>query len=458
QAVETYTRLEGRRSDLQLTFTLVFVVVALLLLLAAVWMGVFYASRLAGPISRLIGAAERVRAGDLTVRIADTPPRNELGTLVLAFDAMTGEIESQRRDLIEVNRQLDQRRRFTETVLAGVGAGVLGVRADGAITLANLSASTLFGGDPGQILGLPLLELLPELSAVWQSLTHEPARLTQTEITIDRPEATRRTLLVRITAESEATGTGGYVVTLDDISELLAAQRKAAWADVARRIAHEIKNPLTPIQLAAERLKRKYLEQIHTDPETFVNCTDTIVRQVADMGRMVDAFSDFARMPAPVMRKTDLAATVRRCLILYEQARGDIVFRFDAPETPLWLMGDDALIGQAVTNLLRNAVQAIDARAERDRSFTKVSGHITLAVVRDADSIHLTVTDNGIGLPEADRERLTEPYVTTRIRGTGLGLAIVHKVMEDHRGLLTLNDNDANGAEITLIFPGMDKE
>jgi two-component system, NtrC family, nitrogen regulation sensor histidine kinase NtrY len=455
EAVSSYAELQDKLHSLQITVTLIFVVVALLLLLAAVWFGINFATQLAAPISGLIGAAERVRAGDLGARVTEFLPEDELGTLSRAFNRMTNELESQRRELMEANRQLDLRRRFTETVLAGVSAGVIGLDQDGRINLPNLSAAHLLGVEDGDsLIGLKLTEVAPEMGELMGTIRRRPTRLVEAQVQLRRG-GTTRTLLVRIAAESAGAEIRGFVVTFDDVTELLSAQRKAAWADVARRIAHEIKNPLTPIQLSAERLRRKYLKEITSDPETFTTCTDTIVRQVDDIGRMVDEFSAFARMPNPVMKPQNVNELCRQAVFLQSSAHGEIRFRTDLPPRPLTVPCDGRQISQALTNLLQNAVDAIGGRTATEGEILP-PGEILVQVSEEEDRVIMTVEDNGKGLPVDERDRLTEPYVTTRAKGTGLGLAIVKKIMEDHGGELLLADRQGGGARVSLVIPRSD--
>jgi two-component system nitrogen regulation sensor histidine kinase NtrY len=448
-AVAAYESLEGRRSGLQITFAMIFVLVALLLLLAAVWTGLVIATRLVRPIAALSAAAERVRSGDLGVRVEEGGGDDELGSLSRAFNRMTSQLEAQRRELVEANRQIDHRRRFTEAVLSGVSAGVIGLDGEGRINLPNRSASVLLSIDLDRMIGRDFREAAPEIASLLDAARAAPERLAQDEVVIQRG-GRRRTLLVRISGERVEDGTIGFVVTFDDVTELEAAQRKAAWADVARRIAHEIKNPLTPIQLSAERLKRKYLGEITSDPETFRICTETIVRQVGDIGRMVDEFSSFARMPAPVLRTEDLVELVRQTIFLQRNAHPDIAFESELPGRAVKLLLDQRQIGQALTNLLQNAIDAIHGRGE-DGDLPP--GRVTVRVTEDAGQVTVAVEDNGKGLPVENRDRLTEPYMTTRAKGTGLGLAIVKKIMEDHGGELALGDGPGGGAVVRLVFP-----
>ncbi|MDB5396853.1 MAG: ntrY [Rhodospirillales bacterium] len=451
-AAAEYAQAEGSRSQLQIRVWLMFIVVALLLLLAAIWMGLHFAKQLVRPVSALIEAAEQVRAGDLSIRVLEPEDADELSVLSRTFNRMTSQLASQRADLVEANYQLDMRRRFTETVLAGVSAGVIGLDLDGKVTLANRSAGEFLDIEPSVMAGQMLADIIPEIVPILEQLGPNQTRLIQSQLDLRRPGLPNRTVLVRIGAEQQGKQVRGYVVTFDDVTELLQAQRKAAWADVARRIAHEIKNPLTPIQLSAERLKRKYLKEITSDPETFVTCTDTIVRQVGDIGRMVDEFSSFARMPQAVMRREAMADLVGQAVFLQRQAHTNIRFDVVKPSEPLVVECDGRQITQALTNLLQNAVDAIGGRIATEGQ-TLPRGTIEVSLAIDEDRILIAVSDNGRGLPVAERDRLTEPYVTTRSKGTGLGLAIVKKIMEDHSGTLEMQDNPEGGARVVLCIP-----
>jgi two-component system, NtrC family, nitrogen regulation sensor histidine kinase NtrY len=449
-AVADYRALEGRRSQLQLIFTAIYVTVAVLLLMAAVWIGLVFADTLVRPLRELIMASERVRAGDLSYRVQGSDSTDELGSLARSFNRMTNQLESQRRELIEANRQLDQRRQFTETVLSGVSAGVLGLDQDGRVHLPNRSATDLLGRSVDELVGHPLEAAVPEMADLIESARSRQGRVVEGQVKIRR-HGEMRTLLARIAAERLDGEIQGFVVTFDDVTELLSAQRKAAWADVARRIAHEIKNPLTPIQLSAERLKRKYLKQITDDPQTFITCTETIVRQVGDIGRMVDEFSAFARMPTPVMKTIDLSETCQQALFLQRNAHAKIGFAFSQPDSRPLVPCDSRQLSQAVTNLLQNAADAIEGRLAEGHDLPK--GQVRMVLDYADGEAWITVEDNGKGLPTVDRDRLTEPYVTTRTKGTGLGLAIVKKIMEDHGGRLVLEDRPGGGARVSLVFP-----
>lgn len=447
-AVQLYETLEGERSDLQIIFASVFVVVALLLLLAAVWIGLAFANYLTGPLGRLIAAAEDVRRGNLATRVRVGNDQDELSTLSRSFNRMTGELQSQQQELLDANRQLETRHAFIEAVLGGVSAGILGLDAAGRVELPNRSASELLGLDPQILLGRPLAEAVPDFAPMLRTARRRADGMAEQQIALTQADGSTRTLFARV--QSQGRG-AGYVVTFDDVTELMAAQRKAAWADVARRIAHEIKNPLTPIQLSAERLKRRYLKQIEQDPETFRSCTDTIVRHVEDIGRMVDEFSAFARMPQPRMERRDLRQLVEEGLVLHRTAHPDIRFESELPTDGVATLCDPRQISQAYTNLLRNAVDAIEV--QDPETLAERPGRIAVSLRHEAERTVIRVIDNGVGLPRTQRERLTEPYVTTKPKGTGLGLAIVRKIMEDHGGRLELSDRSEGGAEVALILP-----
>jgi two-component system nitrogen regulation sensor histidine kinase NtrY len=374
---------------------------------------------------------------------------DELASLSRAFNRMTYQIESQQRELREANRQLDERRRFTETVLTGVSAGVIGLDSLGRVNLPNRSASALLGTDLEQAIGQDVAEVAPEMASLLDEAERRPDRLAQSQVELIRGNSTR-TLLVRIAAEHNGRDISGFVVTFDDITELLSAQRKAAWADIARRIAHEIKNPLTPIQLAAERLRRRYLKEINNDVETFTICTDTIIRHVGDIGRMIDEFSSFARMPTPVLKPENLVEIVQRAVFLQRTAHPEIAFEPVFPSSPVSVSCDARLVGQALINIVQNAIESIEAR--RAENSASPAGHIRVSVAEEDGQAAVIIEDNGKGLPQHGREQLTEPYVTTRTKGTGLGLAIVKKIMEDHHGVLVLEDGETEGARVSLQF------
>jgi len=446
-----YRQLQQNRDELQVKFLLVFGLVAILLLLTAVWIGWSLANQISTPIARLIDASERVRGGDLTARVDETNiQRDEVGTLSNAFNRMTERLDSQQRGLIEANRQLDERRRFTETVLAGVSAGVIGLDSQGRVHLPNRSASELLETDLTQHFDEPLGAVVPEMEDLLVQVVNQPDRNAQGEIGLIR-NGVKKTFLASVAAEQINREVIGYVVTFDDVTELLSAQRKAAWADVARRIAHEIKNPLTPIQLSAERLKRKYQSEITTDPEVFAICTDTIVRQVEDIGRMVDEFSSFARMPQPDLKQIDLGDLCRQSIFLEKNRFPEIEYVLDAPEGELLVYCDRLQIGRALTNILKNAAESINGRPA-PKAGALEPGRIHLKLLIDVRRPCIEISDNGKGFPNDLFDRITEPYVTTRERGTGLGLAIAKKIAEDHSGELLLKNNTDGGASVTIVL------
>jgi two-component system nitrogen regulation sensor histidine kinase NtrY len=428
-----YAALETRRAGVQVAFALMYTVIALTVLLSAVWIGLNFANRLVAPIRRLIGAANAVSTGNLYVRVPVRQAEGDLAQLGETFNRMTQELRTQRDDIMQAHDLIDSRRRFTEAVLAGASAGVIGVDGHGAVSILNRSAEKLIGCTESEALGRPLAEALPEL-ADFMAAARSGAR-TQDQITISRA-GRERNLSVRVTSEQAGDSDRGYVVTLDDITELVSAQRTSAWADVARRIAHEIKNPLTPIQLSAERLRRKYGKMIQEDRGVFEQCTDTIVRQVEDIRRMVDEFSHFARMPKPVMSTEDVADAVRQTVFLMRVGNSEIEIDAKIGEDPMPARFDRRLISQALTNIIKNATEAIAAVPSEELG----KGAIRVFAEREGDDIVIDVIDNGIGLPKSNRSRLLEPYVTTREKGTGLGLAIVGRIIEEHGGSIELRD------------------
>jgi two-component system, NtrC family, nitrogen regulation sensor histidine kinase NtrY len=434
-SVSDFANLEARRLGVQLAFGMMYTIIALAVLLSAAWLGLNFANRLVAPIRRLIGAADMVSTGNLYVQVPVQRSEGDLAHLGETFNKMTYELRTQRDDIMRARDVMDQRRRFTEAVLAGASAGVIGVDPEGRISILNRSAQRVLERPEAEVVGRPLLELMPELKDIITNVKAGQQRELQAQITISR-QGHERNLSVRVTTEQSGDPDHGYVVTLDDITELVAAQRTSAWADVARRIAHEIKNPLTPIQLSAERLRRKYGKSITDDPAVFHQCTDTIVRQVDDIKRMVDEFSKFARMPKPVMTAEDVADTVRQAVFLMRVGNADIDIELELGEDPMPARFDRRLISQALTNIIKNASEAIAGVPQSERG----RGRIRVRTAREGSDIIIDVIDNGIGLPHENRNRLLEPYVTTREKGTGLGLAIVGRILEEHGGRIELRD------------------
>ncbi len=450
--IAAYDDLKARRLGVQIAFALMYTVIALTVLLSAVWIGLNFANLLVAPIRRLIGAANIVSTGNLYVQVPVRASEGDLAQLGETFNKMTQELRTQRDDIVRARDLIDSRRRFIEAVLAGASAGVIGADADGKISILNRSAERLIGAMFEDAIGRNLTEAVPELAELVATALAGTQRLVQGHVTINR-SGRERILSVRVATEQSADPQHGYVVTLDEITELVTAQRTSAWADVARRIAHEIKNPLTPIQLSAERLRRKYGKTITEDRAIFEQCTDTIVRQVDDIRRMVDEFSRFARMPKPVMTSDDAADTVRQVVFLMRVGHADIDIDAEFAEDSMPAKFDRRLISQALTNIIKNATEAISAvpPAELGR------GRIHVSAAREDGDIAIDVVDNGIGLPKENRSRLLEPYVTTREKGTGLGLAIVGKILEDHGGRIELRDAadktpGARGAWVRLRF------
>ena len=448
-----FDNLIAQRTSLQLNFAALYAGIAFIFLLSAIWLGLLFSNRLVQPIVSLVSAARRVSSGELDTKVSIENATGDMATLGLTFNQMTDRLQSQRKELITTNAALDERRRFTEAVLGGVSAGVLGLDDDGTITLSNRSALELLNLEESDVTGKAVLDVLPEIRSIFSKAKGRFDGYADGTIT-RRVGDQERTFMTGVTTERDDQGTDGYVVTFDDTTELVSAQRNSAWADIARRIAHEIKNPLTPIQLSAERLRRKYGDQITGDRKVFDQCTDTIVRQVGDIGRMVDEFSSFARMPSAQLEPNNLTALVREALILQKASDETIRFETNFPEEPVMLPLDRLLVNQAITNLVKNARESIETRLLSDPS---VPGEIHVSIQQSKNKVLVAVADNGIGLPDENRSRLTEPYMTTREKGTGLGLAIVTRIMEEHSGRLNLSDapasfHDGRGACVSLEF------
>ncbi len=452
EGVIAYEAMQNQRTGVQVTFALMYIGVSFIFLLAAVWLGLWLSDRLVQPIVRLVDAARRVSLGELDVKVPVRRAEGDLATLGRTFNRMTRQLESQRSELINANVQLDLRRRFTEAVLSGISAGVLGLDRTGRITLANSSAQALLHKSDGDLTGTMITDALPELDTLFRKALKKRSGSAEGHINT-RVDGEERNLFVRITTERAREDEQGYVVTIDDVTELVSAQRNTAWSDIARRIAHEIKNPLTPIQLSAERLRRKYAKEIRTDPKVFEQCTETIIRQVGDIGRMIDEFSAFARMPKAELEEADLAAAVKEAMVLQRVSSSDIDIDVRVPEAPVVVGFDRRLITQAITNLVKNAREAVEARVQKD---PRHRGRVDVVLSREGDHVVIGVADNGIGLPKDNRQRLLEPYMTTRQKGTGLGLAIVKRIMEEHGGQITLSDAPAaydGGALVRLLLP-----
>jgi two-component system, NtrC family, nitrogen regulation sensor histidine kinase NtrY len=451
-----YSELETRRFGVKVAFGLMYLVVALTLLLAAIWLGLAFSNRLVAPIRRLMTAAGQVAGGNLYVQVPSGKGQGDLGGLSETFNKMTAQLRNQRNALLEANEQIDQRRRFSQAVLGGVSAGVIGIDGRGNISLMNRAAERLFDVAEAGILGHNIESLSPELAELLKETRQSGLRILQRTVTISH-EGRERILNARLSSEQSAAADNdpenGYVLTLDDITELVSAQRTSAWADVARRIAHEIKNPLTPIQLSAERIRRKYGKVIVEDREVFDQCVGTIVRQVDDIKRMVDEFSSFARMPKPAFEQGDILEPIKQVASMMRVGNPDLIIDITGAEPPLMALFDRRLVSQAMTNIIKNAAESVHAVPEDMRG----QGLIEVNVSHEGAFIYVDVIDNGIGLPVENRARLLEPYMTTREKGTGLGLAIVAKIAEDHGGKIELMDAPAvgdggRGACVRLTF------
>jgi two-component system nitrogen regulation sensor histidine kinase NtrY len=434
-SVAEYAAIESRRLGIQVSFALMFAEIALTILMASILIGLNFANWLVAPIRRLMSAANIVSTGDLHVQVPVHKSEGDLAQLGETFNKMTQELRTQRDELVSASDLIDSRRRFIEAVLSSASAGIIGVDASGNVGILNRSAEKLIGHAESETMDHPLSDVLPELDDMMKSARDGTQRLVQGQITITR-DGHERNLSVRVSAEQTSQSRDSYIITLDDITELVSAQRTSAWGDVARRIAHEIKNPLTPIQLSAERIRRKFGKVITEDKNIFEQCTDTIVRQVDDIRRMVDEFSRFARMPKPVMEGEDVADTVRQAVFLMRVGHPTIDIEADIKQDPMHAQFDRRLISQALTNIIKNATEAIEAVPPDQLD----KGRIEVIAARENEDIVIDVIDNGIGLPKVARARLLEPYVTTREKGTGLGLAIVGRVLEDHGGRIELKD------------------
>jgi len=450
EAITEYKNIEAERRQFHIAFTGIFIAVSLWILLIAVLVGLWMATRIVQPVSGLVMAAEKVREGNLAIRVAEDDTDDEISTLSRAFNRMASQLQEQRIELVAANHQLDERRRFTEAVLGGVTAGVLGLDEAGVINLPNRSALRMLAAEEEDLVQRPLGEAIPELSDLFEEARARPEKVAQDQVTIVRG-GRARTLMVRISGDHSGEYVTGFVVTFDDITQLVTAQRTAAWADVARRIAHEIKNPLTPIQLSAERLRRRYAKDKAGggDEETrkvFDKCTDTIVRHVGDIRRMVDEFSAFARMPAPVFHEENLGDVVRQSVFSQEFAFPRMQFSVVSEDEGITLVCDSRLLGQALTNVVKNAMESIEEKGKLGEE------QVSVNIAANEDEVTISIADTGVGLPPEMKDRLTEPYITTRAKGTGLGLAISRKIVEEHGGELVLEDRPGGGAVVRMVF------
>nr|WP_245398660.1 PAS domain-containing sensor histidine kinase [Oceaniglobus trochenteri] len=461
KTVRLYNQLESERGRILFEFGLLYLGFAVILILAAIWLGLWFAERLSGPVGRLAGAAQRVGAGDLDVRVREEEGDDEIAMLGRLFNQMTMRLKGQRDTLLETNEQIDRRRRLFDSVLSSVTAGLVGLDSKGRVTFVNRSAERLLQLDETTGAKTSLAVAVPEFGQLFDRLrANKRLEVAQEEIKVSRGGQLESLLVRMSTRRSEEGKLEGYVVAFDDVTDLVAAQRLAAWGDVARRIAHEIKNPLTPIQLSAERIKRKFARQLDDEnAQTLEQYTDVIIRQTGDLRRIVDEFSKFARMPEPERRTHDIAKLLRDAVTLQDARDAGVTLKADIPTEPVMAEFDDTMIGQAVTNLIKNAGEAIESLQKKGWPEGQ-EPEVRVVMSADAGEVHISISDNGIGLPE-DRARLFEPYVTTRSEGTGLGLPIVKKIIEEHGGTFTLSDaapfgdTAHRGARADITLPRM---
>ncbi|WP_298256300.1 PAS domain-containing sensor histidine kinase [uncultured Litoreibacter sp.] len=441
ETVRLYEQLENDRGRLLFEFGLIYLGFALILILAAIWLGLWFAERLARPVGQLASAAQRVGAGDLDVQVVEAKSEDEIALLGRLFNQMTRELKVQRETLLSNTDQIERRRRLFDSVLSSVTAGVIGLDSNHGVTFMNRSALSLLDISEDADISRPLSEIVPEFGALPTQLNDTGTKAVQEEIKITR-RGHLENLLVRIATRTSQDGDlEGYVLAFDDVSELVSAQKMAAWGDVARRIAHEIKNPLTPIQLSAERLKRKFTPLAGDQLDSLEQYTDVIIRQTNDLRRIVDEFSKFARMPEPELREIDLMKLISDAVLLQQSGQPDVKITLNSDRDTIVADLDQTMIGQAMTNLIKNAGEAIESLYEKG-AYDGHSPQVKVDIVTADKDVTICISDNGIGLPE-DRTRLFEPYVTTRAKGTGLGLPIVKKIIEEHGGSLVLRDADA---------------
>ncbi|WP_188852076.1 sensor histidine kinase NtrY-like [Aureimonas glaciei] len=445
-----YSSLQNNRIGTQIAFALLYLGITLIVLLSAIWTGIGVADRLVRPIRLLISAADEVSEGNLAVSVPVRASDGDVGSLSNTFNNMIRQLRTQRGELVHAKDVIDERRRFTEAVLSGVTVGVMGVGSDGTISMLNPSAERILAISSEAAVGRTLREMFPLIAQIHRAAAASRKAEYQEEIKL-RTQERERVLAIRVTSEETRDGAQSSVVTIDDITDLVDAQRSSAWADVARRIAHEIKNPLTPIQLSAERIRRRYGKMVEGDREVFDRCVDTIIRQVSDIGRMVDEFSSFARMPKPRMENRDLREALKEAVFMREMGDHGIVFTTDFGQVPLHGTFDIRLLSQAFGNIVKNAVESVEASEVAE-------GRIGITVTTSDGFHRIDFTDNGRGFPREDRDRLLEPYMTTREKGTGLGLAIVRKIIEEHGGTIQLGDapEQEQGAMVRVILPATD--
>ena len=452
-SVAEYNQLKNDAIKIQIQFILAFIGVALILLLSAIWLGLMFSGRIIAPIHKLIAATERVKAGDLTVHLDESDQkRDEIATLFKAFNRMTGNLQKNQSQLVEVNKQIDQRRRLIEAVLFGVNSGIISIDENKKIRLYNKAALQMLKMDGQNVAGRYIADVFPELTLYFAKIKDFPLnQIFQQEIDIKR-EGVIYNLLVRVVTEEAFNHVDGYIITIDNISKLVNAQRMAAWSDVARRIAHEIKNPLTPLNLSAERIRKKYESQVD-DKENFNRYLDTILKHSENIEKIVKEFSEFARMPQPTMGKNNMSQIIRDAVFSEKVVNADITYNVNIPESDIVFDFDKEQINRVFINLLKNAAESL-----KEKGTSKEGGTPSISINLNQDKhIMLEITDNGKGFPPELMNKITEPYVTTREKGTGLGLAIVKKIVDDHGGSLELfNNTDESGkilgAKIRITF------
>ncbi len=444
-AVSDYQSLSIRQFDLQISMAAIFAVISLFLLLSALWIGLSLSSAITKPLRGIILVADSVRAGDLNSRVDIKTDLDEISLLGISFNRMMDDLSSTQRQLVHANKQLDQRREFTEAVLSGVSSGVIGLTNKGIITLPNIAACSLLNYTKQQLIGSQLTDILPEFSELFDVIKQGKKRKHNAELMIVRNEQ-QLFLQAGITSEEIEKRIVGYVVTFDDVTDLLSAQRKAAWSDIARRIAHEIKNPLTPIELAADRLLKKYRPEDPKKAEQFDQFLTIISRQVGDIGRLVDEFSSFARMPSAVLTKQELTALVEEQIHLYQDEDNQIKILFSKPPEPIFVDADSGLIRQVFANLFQNSIDILkESKSEKSTIWVNLRN--------DWTSVYIDIRDNGPGFRTKNLSKLFEPYVTGRDAGTGLGLAIVQKIIQEHSGQIKLQNHPEGGAQIEISIP-----
>ena len=454
QAVNDYNQAKKQSTGSGITFTMVFILVAIILLLLAVWLGINFANSITKPISILIGASERVSKGNLNFKIdINIDKNNEIYKLILSFNKMIKQLHDQRKDLVMANEQIDDRRRFTESILTGVKSGVLGVSKDDKIFLVNKSALELLKTDASKLIDIRIYDVFPELKNFINTIKETNFQYKEKQIS-HVIKGKKYIFIIGISFENYRNLNSGYVITIENITELIKIQRSAAWSDIARRIAHEIKNPLTPIQLSADRLKHKYLKNIKQDRDIFINCIDTIIRQVSTMHRMVNDFSTFAEMPRPIFQMININEIIIGCISMTKLANKEITITSNLTKIKtIKLKADPNLINQAYNNLIKNSLNSINEKLNAKTEKQDYKGKISIDIFNKNNFCMLVIKDNGIGLPD-DKEYLTEPYISRSVKGSGLGLAVVKKIMQDHNGHIELENNkNKNGAIISLLFP-----